>query len=1114
MFAQTKGTNVWSPFGQTAPSGDRVNKAYRSVTFRPTSPVTDAQPSYRTLPFSTSSSIGDGAAVPVSSVSLPSAANGLAMSGAGTPVKKSPWQLPPTHHQPVNGVVPSASPKWTSLNPLRSPQLFWNQAQANKEPALPSGGLINWTNKEPASPPCGETQRANKEPALPSGSLASQPIVSKEPSSGDRLNPWKQVNKISVVQGNTSSTPTDTKKSELNSAVFNDIENSLTDEWWNSLFENEKNSLPSDGLGVSNSAYKLSTLGGNELYGSSGRILSSNNTVHATSSEPSSLNSSSSNTAAALRLSGLLQRTPAASNGVTTNGDFSGHTLASPSKKVAPPTLPKDTRKMGDNAILSEWKAGLSKELTPTTKGPRTMQYDMMKEASLLKERPRVTSQVDPAVTQLTHDDLSVYGGVKTAVDDRTNDSQTSSGGRGSVDDTKKEAKPVVYEGIGPMDEQTGVPIATRKSVDESHHKDWYRCMYKSLHKHDKQSDANNPIKPTFILDEADVKTKCDDIFRSPSPTDSTTRAQSPGNNESLYPPHAKYRPQKYKNQPMKIEDYEPGFHSSIAQKQAKTCESERLLENLKTTDGDSHDTKHSTSTTLQQRRRASSRSASRADERTFRQQWDEENHKRRLEIERVMEAERHKRFMNEQRDIQSRKHSDYLNPLQKSSILLNRFDEDALLTADSLERPVYKAPTRSRGKARAVHTFHAQNNRELSLQKGDTVYLLRQIDKNWFKGERHGMVGIFPISYVEVLSSIDEAQVNAGLREGTASARYNFKGQSSKELSLRKGDVVKLVRRLDDNWYEARAGNRQGIVPVAYLETNKEPETPQMTPMSSRAATPVQGRLSPASSVISVGPDIPSAPISPWMSDFYDSEFEGTDQRRTSRSRDSTLDRSMTNKCTTRSSINNYNAPGKNISSAVSPSATNYMCFRSQNILDQGPYVWPRSEPSTMSLDSSISRRGTDGRRNTEPRDLFDIARQRRRQDNEDPHGLDNWSTTGSLPTARDAECGSRLAAGNSLDRKLTSSLRAKSSSPSLLVTSSKTAEHQPKATTDNKLISRYRATYAYTPLHSDELELHVGDIVQVMEKCEDGWFVGTSQRTNEFGTFPGNYVQCIDTH
>ena len=53
-----------------------------------------------------------------------------------------------------------------------------------------------------------------------------------------------------------------------------------------------------------------------------------------------------------------------------------------------------------------------------------------------------------------------------------------------------------------------------------------------------------------------------------------------------------------------------------------------------------------------------------------------------------------------------------------------------------------------------------------------------------------------------------------------------------------------------------------------------------------------------------------------------------------------------------------------------------------------------------------------------------------------------------------------------------------------------------------------RYRALYNYVPQNDDEVELKEGDIVYVMEKCDDGWFVGTSQRTGIFGTFPGNYV------
>ena len=57
----------------------------------------------------------------------------------------------------------------------------------------------------------------------------------------------------------------------------------------------------------------------------------------------------------------------------------------------------------------------------------------------------------------------------------------------------------------------------------------------------------------------------------------------------------------------------------------------------------------------------------------------------------------------------------------------------------------------------------------------------------------------------------------------------------------------------------------------------------------------------------------------------------------------------------------------------------------------------------------------------------------------------------------------------------------------------------------------SRFRALYNYKPQNEDEVELCEGDIVYVMEKCDDGWFVGTSQRTGIFGTFPGNYVTTV---
>lgn len=39
---------------------------------------------------------------------------------------------------------------------------------------------------------------------------------------------------------------------------------------------------------------------------------------------------------------------------------------------------------------------------------------------------------------------------------------------------------------------------------------------------------------------------------------------------------------------------------------------------------------------------------------------------------------------------------------------------------------------------------------RELAFNKGDMLYLTRDVDKNWYEGEHHGRTGIFPKSYVE----------------------------------------------------------------------------------------------------------------------------------------------------------------------------------------------------------------------------------------------------------------------------------------------------------------------------------------------------------------------------
>ncbi|XP_041424721.1 sorbin and SH3 domain-containing protein 1 isoform X4 [Xenopus laevis] len=132
---------------------------------------------------------------------------------------------------------------------------------------------------------------------------------------------------------------------------------------------------------------------------------------------------------------------------------------------------------------------------------------------------------------------------------------------------------------------------------------------------------------------------------------------------------------------------------------------------------------------------------------------------------------------------------------------------------------------------ARAKYDFKAQSLKELPLQKGDLVYIYRQIDENWFEGEHHGRVGIFPISYIEVIPETEKAQPRKAsplqvLEYGDAVAKFNFNGDTAVEMSFKKGERITLIRRIDENWYEGKISgtSRQGIFPVSYIEVVKRP--------------------------------------------------------------------------------------------------------------------------------------------------------------------------------------------------------------------------------------------------------------------------------------------------
>ncbi|CAM4655064.1 unnamed protein product [Lepidochelys olivacea] len=53
-------------------------------------------------------------------------------------------------------------------------------------------------------------------------------------------------------------------------------------------------------------------------------------------------------------------------------------------------------------------------------------------------------------------------------------------------------------------------------------------------------------------------------------------------------------------------------------------------------------------------------------------------------------------------------------------------------------------------------------------------------------------------------------------------------------------------------------------------------------------------------------------------------------------------------------------------------------------------------------------------------------------------------------------------------------------------------------------------KANFSYTPEKADELQLKAGELVQILQEIEDGWWLG--RKNGQVGAFPSNFVQELD--
>ncbi|XP_051656735.1 sorbin and SH3 domain-containing protein 1 isoform X11 [Manacus candei] len=597
---------------------------------------------------------------------------------------------------------------------------------------------------------------------------------------------------------------------------------------------------------------------------------------------------------------------------------------------------------------------------------------------------------------------------------------------------------------------------------------------------------------------------------------------------------------------------------------------------------------------------------------------------------EKLLEDQRRLKREQEEADIAARRHTGVI-PTHHQFITNERFG-DLLNVDDTAKR---KSGSEMRP-ARAKFDFKAQTLKELPLQKGDIVYIYKQIDQNWFEGEHHGRVGIFPRSYIELLPPAEKAQPKKPLplqvlEYGDAIAKFNFNGDTQVEMSFRKGERITLIRRVDENWYEGRISgtSRQGIFPVTYVEVLKRPvvknavdypdppmslspsrsitaspqspssellhtPTPPPLPFARRALSPEVQAVTSEWIALTVGVSPSTTPaITPPLPPPPEASLSHTDYLSPSAAASPSPTVSLHHSHLSGSSTpRSIKSPLPSYSSRPQSSAHSFSQATPQSeekFVDSPPPSVTYSSSSRWAVESPESILA-EQRDTTGSQAWFQKTREGSSNPEQSTHAVPKISVERCLkPSQLDMRASpEKRPVGSSEDNQLCQELMAIvqggktekkdvrkgdlgkfqsgekktadskvfSSSASLtsstLSSSTVTTQPPPRLTrrvnkpqpshhslragpdlteseksyvqpqaqqqgaspersqTPRDIVS-YQALYSYTPQNDDELELRDGDIVDVMEKCDDGWFVGTSRRTRQFGTFPGNYVKLL---
>ncbi|XP_072262136.1 E3 ubiquitin-protein ligase SH3RF1 isoform X1 [Pyxicephalus adspersus] len=361
---------------------------------------------------------------------------------------------------------------------------------------------------------------------------------------------------------------------------------------------------------------------------------------------------------------------------------------------------------------------------------------------------------------------------------------------------------------------------------------------------------------------------------------------------------------------------------------------------------------------------------------------------------------------------------------------------------------------------AKALYNYEGKEPGDLKFNKGDIIVLRRQVDENWYHGEINGVHGFFPTNFVQIIKPLPQPPPQC-------KALYDFEVKDKEAdkdcLPFSKDDILTVIRRVDENWAEGMLGDKIGIFPISYVEFNSAAKQLIELDKPSGAVDSGEGTSGTAHS---------------------SSSQKHTDAKKNTKKRHSFTSFTMSNKSAQTvqnrhsmeisppvliSSSNPTAAARISELSGLSCSAPSQVHISTAGLIVTPPPSSPVISGPTFTFPPDVAYQATLGDLN--PPIL-------------PPPPLTAAVIVSTSSGATSSTAGQRLASGPA---EQVAHLRS-STRPSV-----------------------YVAIYPYFPRKEDELELRKGEMFLVFERCQDGWFKGTSMHTSKIGVFPGNYVAPV---